>query len=151
MSDRPYKDPEEVAVLTTGYLRRLIIEAPYIRARLYNPGGSVVLQQTAATTEQQQAYSPVIGNTFHNDLIEAEQVLNEKFSKGDRDLLYEWAAGMSAQQASEYYGVKGSLVRKRRQRAVQKLHKELDGRANDRRSSDTDAPRGQQEPGEQPS
>lgn len=112
--------------LTSKYLRRLIVEAPYIYERLYNPSGSIILQQHQATPEYTNRYSTTIGNTFHNDLIDAAILLRTDFTREERRLLYDWAMGMNAYQAAEYYGVTGDVVRKRRSRAVSKLKKALD-------------------------
>lgn len=108
---------------TTPYLRRLIIEAPNIMEKIYNPGGSIILR--GKTTEHVSEYSSTIGSSLHNDLIDAGIILRDKFSKAEREALYTWAYGMTSEQASGYLGIRGSLVRKRRQRAVKKLRNEL--------------------------
>lgn len=112
---------------TSKYIRKLIVEAPYIYARLYNPSGSIILQQSATTPSYMTNYSTSIGNSFHNDLIDVSIILHERFTKEEIRLIYDWALGLSSKQAANYYGVTGNVVRKRRQRAVNKLRKEIDG------------------------
>lgn len=117
---------------TSRYIRKLIIEAPYIYARLYNPSGSIVLRQSSMPT-----YSTSIGNSFHNDLIDVSIILKEKFTKEELRLIYDWASGLNSKQAAMYYDVTDNVVRKRRQRAVNKLRKEIDGQQqDDRRDGD---------------
>lgn len=136
----------EVVVMTSKYLRRLIIESPYIRARLYNPGGSILL--LATSNPEQVSYGAQIGNDAHLDLVEAEQVLERDFSKGERELLARWAHGFTSAQAAEYSHTKGPIIRKRRQRVVEKLEDVLNGRS--RATSDGDAPVGGPREGHQP-
>lgn len=111
---------------TSKYVRRLIIEAPYIYERLYNPSGSIILQQRSAND-----YSASIGNSFHNDLIDVSVILREKFTKDERRLIYDWAMGINSYQAADYYGVTGNVIRKRRQRVIQKLRERLDAKRDD--------------------
>lgn len=110
---------------TSKYIRRLIVEAPYIYERLYNPSGSIILQRYAGSPSYLNSYSTSIGNPFHNDLIDVSVLLNERFSKEERKTIYDWAMGLNSYQAAEYYGVKGDVIRKRRQRVVDKLKKEI--------------------------
>lgn len=110
---------------TSKYIRRLIVEAPYIYERLYNPSGSIILQQHAASPSYMNSYSSSIGNAFHNDVIDVFVLLNERFSNEERRVIYDWAMGLNSYQAAEYYGVKGDVIRKRRQRVVDKLRKEI--------------------------
>lgn len=118
------------------YLRRLIIEAPYIMARLYNPGGSVLLLPT--NNGDQITYGSDIGNDAHLDLIEASVVLQRDFSKGERDTLIDWALGFTSQQAAEYNSVKPSAIRKRRERVIGKMETKLHERSlGGRGDSDT--------------
>lgn len=116
---------------TSKYIRRLIIEAPYIYERLYNPSGSIILQQYAASPSYLNSYSSTIGNSYHNDLIDVSILLKERFSKEERKLIYDWAMGLNSYQAAEYYGVNGDVIRKRRQRVVAKLRKEIDDTGKD--------------------
>lgn len=116
---------------TSKYIRKLIIESPYIYEKLYNPSGSIILQQYASNNANQTNYSTSIGNVFHNDLIDVSIILKEKFSKDEIRLIYDWALGLNSKQASFYYGVTGNVVRKRRQRVIQKLKKEIDGQEQD--------------------
>jgi DNA-binding NarL/FixJ family response regulator len=112
---------------TSKYIRKLIVEAQYIYARLHNPSGSIILQQSATTPSYMTNYSTSIGNSFHNDLIDVSIILKEKFSREEIRLIHEWALGLSSKQAANYYGVTGNVIRKRRQRAVKKLREEIDG------------------------
>jgi hypothetical protein len=111
--------------LTSKYIRRLIVEAPYIYERLYNPSGSIILQQHMTTPSYMTNYSTSIGNSFHNDLIDVSIILKERFSKEERRLIYDWAIGLNSKQAADYYGVTGNVIRKRRQRVVKKLRSEM--------------------------
>lgn len=109
---------------TSDYMRKLLIESPYIRARLENPGGSVILTGTAADTERADEYSPQIGSGFHLDLIEAETLLRE-LPTDQRDALLVWAAGVTAKQAAMYFSAKGTVLRKRRERGVESLTEKM--------------------------
>ena len=125
----------EVVGISPQYLRRLIIEEPYIRARLENPGGSVVL--IPSSNPDQVSYGTHIGNDMHLDLIRAEQILEDEFSKGEQDTLREWAAGFTSQQAAEYNSVKGGTIRKRRERVIEKLETRLNGESRGSSNGDT--------------
>lgn len=127
----------QVVSQTARYLRRLIIESPYIRARLHNPGGSILLMPTSDPGQVQ--YSGAIGNDAHLDLIEAEQVLGEDFSRGEQDTIMQWALGFTSAQAAEYSTVKPSAIRKRRERAIEKLETRLNGRIGGTGDGDTEA------------
>jgi hypothetical protein len=116
-------EPYAVGDLTR-YLRRLIIERPYIRARLENPGGSILLMPTS--NPDQVSYGAAIGNDAHLDLIEADMVLEREFSQGERDTFEQWAAGFTSEQAADYNRVKsGPIIRKRRQRVLDKMEDRL--------------------------
>jgi hypothetical protein len=119
---RDLVEPAQVGQLTR-YLRRLIVEEPYIRARLENQGASVVLMPSS--NPDQVSYASMIGNDTHLDLITAEQVLEQEFSQGERDTIKEWAAGFTSAQAAEYNNVKGGAIRKRRERVLDKLENKL--------------------------
>ena len=112
---------------TTKYIRKLIVEAPYIYERLYNPSGSIILHQHMMTPTYSTQYSTSIGNSFHNDLIDVSIILKERFTKEEIKVIYDWATGLNSKQAADYYGVTGNVVRKRRQRIVHKLRREIDG------------------------
>lgn len=114
------------------YVRRLFLESPYIKARLENPGGSVILRGTAASTEQPQDYSSQIGSSFHLDLLEAEIKFNE-LPEDQQKALLAWRDGVSAKEASMYFSAKGTVLRKRRERGVDSMAKKLneDGQAGD--------------------
>lgn len=120
----------------TRYLRRLIIESPYIYARLTNPGGSILLMPTS--NPDQVSYGTQIGNDAHLDLIEAGATLKSDFSKGEIDQIIQWALGFTSQQAAEYNQVNGgAIMRKRRERLVAKLESRMNG-AESRRTGRSD-------------
>ncbi len=102
------------------YLRKLLVERPRIRAKLENPGGSIIMTGVSAMTEQASEYSPQIGSSAHLDLIEMELHF-DALPRDQQDALLQWALGMTAQQAAYYNDVKGSVFRKRRQRGIEKM------------------------------
>ncbi len=102
------------------YIRKLVLEAPYIKARLTNPGGSVILTGVAADTYQQQEYSSQIGSGFHLDLIET-QIKFAELPTEQKQALVAWAIGVSPKEAALYFSAKGVVLRKRRERGVQSL------------------------------
>lgn len=114
------------------YMRRLLIERPYIRAKLENPGGSVIQTGVTADTEALTEYSSQIGSSFHLDLIETEMQLSDLPTE-EQQVLLAWAEGMSAKQAALYFSAKGTAVRKRRERTISGLTQKMnDGsRTND--------------------
>lgn len=119
-----YEAEDRAIRMTTDYLRRLLIERHYIRAALENPGGSVILTGTAASVEQTTAYSSVVGNDFHLDLLRAEEVI--KTLPGDqRAALLTWADGLSARQAADFMNVRPGALRMRRSRAVTAVAQEM--------------------------
>lgn len=124
------------------YMRKLLVERAYIRAKLENPGGSVILTGTAADTERADDYSGQIGNGFHLDLIEAETHLFA-LPADQRDALLMWANGVTAKQAAMFFSAKGTVFRKRRERGVKELTERMnDGgqTAQPRRASRPSAP-----------
>lgn len=125
-------EPYAVRQYTNDYVRRLLLERHHIRAKIENPGGSIILTASALVDVERGgvSYSSEIGNSFHLDLIEVEEQLNE-LSKGDRDTILSYIDGYNDQQAAYYMGVKGGVaIRQRRLRAVERLV----GKLNDRRS-----------------
>jgi hypothetical protein len=103
------------------YLRRLLIESPYIRAKLTNPGGSIIMASVAADTDRvNQDYSSQIGSGFHLDLIEAEVIFRE-LPEDQQQALLAWAAGVSSKEAAMYSNVKGNVHRKRVERGLTAL------------------------------
>lgn len=118
---------ERNPIYSNDYLRKLLVERPRIRARLENPGGSVILTSSAAMTEQAQEYSPQIGSSAHLDLIEMELHFAE-LPRDQQEALIAWALGMSAQQAAYYNDIKGSVFRKRRQRGIETLTESMNER-----------------------
>ena len=106
------------------YVRKLFLESPYIRARLENPGGCVILRGIAADTEAPQEYSSQIGSGFHLDLLEAEIKFSE-LPPEQQAALAAWRDGVSAKEASMYFAAKGAVIRKRRERGVDNMTKKL--------------------------
>ena len=106
------------------YLRKLLIETPYIKARLLNPGGSVILMGTAADTEAPQEYSSQIGSGFHLDLVEMEIKFAE-LPRDQQEALVAWSMGVSPKEASMYFSAKGTVLRKRRERGVTALTEKM--------------------------
>ncbi len=106
------------------YLRKLLIETPYIKARLLNPGGSVILMGTAADTEAPQEYSSQIGSGFHLDLVEMEIKFRE-LPRDQQEALFAWSMGISPKEASLYFSAKGTVLRKRRERGVTALTEKM--------------------------
>lgn len=118
---------------TNDYLRKLLIERPRIRAKLENPGGSVILAGAAASTEQSTEYSSQIGSGPHLDLIEMEQEL-ASLPEEQRVALIAWATGVTPREAAMYFSAKGAVLRKRRERGVRALADKMN---DERRSDDT--------------
>lgn len=94
---------------TTRYLKRLLIERPAIRARLENPGGSIILM--ASEQEYESPFSQVMGNDFHLDLIEAEREVRV-LPEGDRMSLLNWIGQLTPAQEEEYLEAKGAVKRR---------------------------------------
>lgn len=64
-------------------------------------------------TEQldQSPFSPVVGNDFHLDLIEAEAEVNN-LPVGDRIALLDWVQSLTPAQMEEYIEARGPVARK---------------------------------------
>jgi hypothetical protein len=123
----PLGEPDAIKY-TTDYVRRLLVERHHIYAKLYNPGGSVILTSTARVdSERGTEYTSMIGSTFHLDLIELDTALKEAidsgdFNKDEIEALLTWVDGMNSQQAAHYLHAAGPVtIRKRRSRGVRKL------------------------------
>lgn len=71
--------------------------------------------------EGQDVYSSQIGNDYHLDLIEAERIILVELNGQQRQALLEWASGVNEEQSADLMRIKPSALRKRRQRAVEKL------------------------------
>lgn len=111
---------------TTRYLRRLISERPYILAALYNHGGSIITAGVSLDLSGTIEYSSQIGNDYHLDLLEAEQVVVHDLNAQQRSALLAWALGVDDRVAAEQLHIKPGALRKRRQRGVETLQKRLD-------------------------
>lgn len=161
-------DPLQLVNYTSAYVRKLLAERPYIYARLYNQGGSIITQSIAADIERGEQYSSVIGSSIHNDLIELDQKMS-RLPKGDQDALEAWANDLTPERAAQFLSVKGGkiyvpssaeaqqrraeAVRQRRSRAVKKLTSELnddtEGIRGTRRTDDGASDRGSEASGHQ--
>lgn len=127
------REPEAIKY-TSEYVRRLLLERHHIRAKLENPGGSVILTQAALPDFERggMEYSSEIGNSFHLDLMEVEAQLAE-LPKGQVDALLSHIDGMSSQQAAYYLGAKGGItIRQRRKRGTDAIA----GMLNDNRPAE---------------
>jgi len=118
---------------TTDYVKRLLIERLYIYAKLYNPGGSVILRASDIVDHDRPVgYSTEIGNVFHLDLIELDRefqrLVEEKHcSKKEIQALMTWADGLTAKQAADYMHTRGAVsVRKLRSRGLRKLQERME-------------------------
>jgi DNA-directed RNA polymerase specialized sigma24 family protein len=110
---------------TTAYLKRLLIERHAIRAKLENPGGSVIVSSTRkAETEAVTEYSHVIGNDYHLDLLDAEKVVNGLPSP-ERVRLLLWCDGLSPTEAAQFASVRPAALRKSRERTTKKIVEKL--------------------------
>lgn len=112
---------------TTGYLRRLIAERPYIRAALYNHGGSIITSGISLDLEGQDVYTSQIGNDYHLDLVEAEEIIAKQMTGDQRKVLLAWAEGVEDDLAAELMRIRPGALRKRRQRAAERLVEKMSG------------------------
>ena len=110
---------------TTAYLRRLIAERAYIRAALYNHGGSIITRGVSLDLEGQDQYTSQIGNDYHLDLVAAEDIIANDMSKEQQDTLIQWAEGVDEKTANELArstrANKSRVVHMRRKRALDRL------------------------------
>jgi hypothetical protein len=127
------RDEPEAIKYTSEYVRRLLLERHHIRAKLENPGGSIILTQSSLPDFERGGldYSSEIGNSFHLDLIEIEDQLSE-LPKGMVDTLLDYLDGYDSRSAAYYLGVRGGVtIRQRRMRALERLMGMLNDRVND--------------------
>ena len=77
--------------------------------------------------EGRESYTSQIGNDFHLDLINAEDVVVHDLNGQQRVALLRWADGITDEAIStEQLGkVKPGALRKRRQRAIESLQERL--------------------------
>lgn len=117
---------------TTRYLKRLLIERHAIRARLENPGGSIIL----ITAEQldQSPYASVMGNDFHLDLIEAEEAVRE-LPVGDRIALLDWTHSLTPAQIEDYLDARGPVKRRSMHRQAERKAEAIVETLSDREES----------------
>lgn len=120
---------------TSAYLRRLIAERAYIRAALYNHGGSIITHGSSLDLEGQDVYTSQIGNDFHLDLVEAENIMLTDMSKEQRDTLVQWAEGVDEKTANELAQSKGRVLHMRRKRAIDKLTEKMEDDGQSGRTS----------------
>lgn len=118
-------DPESIR-WTSPYLKRLIIERYAIRAALTNPGGSLILGAAQKVdTDMTDEYSSMIGNDMHLDLVDAEKVLLDALDAEELHRFLVWCDGLPPNAAAEYRSTKPGTIRKRGQRASDKVVKSL--------------------------
>lgn len=115
-----------------GYIRKLLVERFYVYARLFNPGGSIILRASDIVDhDRPTGYSTEIGNNFHLDLIELEQEFNNLIDEGiltqkEVEAILSWSQDLTPHQAADYIHSKGNAsLRKMRSRGVTKLHERL--------------------------
>lgn len=142
-----------------GYIRKLLVERFYIYAKLFNPGGSIILRASDIVDhDRPTGYSTEIGNNYHLDLIELEQGFNKLMKEGtltrkEAQAILAWSQDLSPQQAAEYIHSKGNVsLRQMRSRGMAKLHQRLsNGEGKDAgRTGDGDATGGRQGAGNDP-
>lgn len=105
-----WEEPRSVR-WTTGYLKRLLIERHAIRAKLENPGGSVIVSSVRkAETEAVTEYSSVIGNDYHLDLLDAEMVVNG-LPAVERVRLLLWCDGLNARDAAQFASARPGAIK----------------------------------------
>jgi len=106
---------------TTDYLKKLLIERHNIRAAIENPGGSIIIggAAQAADADQLPSYSSEVGNTFHLDLLEAEDEMR-RLDAPDRIELLAWCDGLSPKQAAQWANLNGGRIRSTRNEAARK-------------------------------
>lgn len=114
-----WHDPRSV-YWTSHYLKKLLIERHAIRAALEHPGGSIITAgpAQAADADNLPSYSPIIGNDFHLDLLEAEREVSRSLQKRDRMELLAWCDGLSPKEAAQWANIKGGKVKSRVPAAV---------------------------------
>jgi hypothetical protein len=114
---------------TTQYLRRLIAERAYIRAALYNHGGSIITHGSSLDLEGQDVYTSQIGNDFHLDLVEAEKIIAHDMSQQQRDTLMEWSLGVDERTANDLVRAtnepRSRVIHMRRKRAIARLTEKM--------------------------
>lgn len=120
---------------TTGYLRRLIAERDYIRSALYNHGGSIITHGASLDLEGQDVYTSKIGNDYHLDLVEAERIIVSELNLPHRQALLAWADNVEDDIAAELMRIKPSALRKRRQRAAERVLESMGNVEQDARGS----------------
>lgn len=116
---------------TTRYLKRLLIERSAIRARLENPGGSVILM--AIERVEEDPFSQFMGNDFHLDLIEAEEAINQ-LPVADRMALLHWVNELTPAQTVEYLEARGRITKKGLYTRAERRAETLTETLNDRES-----------------
>lgn len=88
--------------------RKYLLERHHIRAKLFNPGGSVLLTASALVdADRTEMYSGQVGSEAHLDLLESEQEIQNLLNAGlisVKDLLdiLEWFDSFDALAASKY-------------------------------------------------
>jgi len=105
-----WEEPTSVRRISA-YVRRLLIDRHHIMAKLRNPGGSVIIGNVAQKVELEAttSYSPVLGNDFHLDLLDAEGQL-EGLSSDEKVRLLRWIDSLPPQVAAELSAVRPAYI-----------------------------------------
>ncbi len=137
------------AAYTTQYLRRLVAEREFIRAALYNHGGSIITHGSSLDLEGQDMYTSQIGNDYHLDLVEVEGIMSKEMSQQQRDTLLEWSQGIDERTANELVRAtsepRSRVVHMRRKRAIERLTEKMQDGELGGRSGGTPTPVGDRE------
>ena len=73
---------------------------------------------------EQSPFSPVVGNDFHLDLIEAEAEVN-LLPLGDRIAILDWVHSLTPAQMEEYLTVRGPVKRRSLQRQAERKAEDI--------------------------
>jgi len=96
------------------YFLRLMIDRYFIRDKIENPGGSVIVGAAQKVElEATNQYSPVLGNDFHLDLLDATEVLMH-MNADERRKLLQWCDALPPQTAAEFTSVRPAFSVRRR-------------------------------------
>lgn len=128
-----WSDPAGLRQYPREYVRKLIAERHYIRAKLENPGGSVILTASALVdAERMDEYSSSIGSSFHLDIMELDiqikdDILKRRITRQEVEALLVWFDGLSSLEASKFLSARPSTIRKRQERALNKVTTGMNG------------------------
>jgi hypothetical protein len=112
-NDYTLTEPEVIKHQRDNVLR-LLVERHHIWAKVYNPGGSVILTATDRVDhERPTGYRTEVGNPDHLDLIDLDKSIRDAMKQGvlsKQDLvsMLLWVDSMTDEQAAVYLHSKGS-------------------------------------------